>query len=287
MGRPDLRASLGWAAEDLAGMLYDSLHGKLLALPDATLVYPAHGAGYDSNTNTLIVFGGTDCNGGYLNDVWVLSNPDGAGAMVWRELRTTGPPPAGRENAGVTYDVNTGVLIVFGGDSGNTTLYNDAWLLTHANGEGGTPAWLKLEPSRSLPPARTNAPVAYNPSSNSLMVCTGKGSSGALADCWSLSGADGMGVAAWSQVVATGVEVPPRDGATAIDANGDVVLFGGHVTTEEFSPSDDHSYMLMSPNDDEGDTAGRRTAEFEGDRTTRIAALRPAPARPDSRRQHI
>ncbi len=45
VGRPDLRASLGWAAEDLAGMLYDSLHGKLLALPDATLVYPAHGAG--------------------------------------------------------------------------------------------------------------------------------------------------------------------------------------------------------------------------------------------------
>lgn len=26
-------------------MLYDSLHGKLLALPDATRVYPAHGAG--------------------------------------------------------------------------------------------------------------------------------------------------------------------------------------------------------------------------------------------------
>jgi hydroxyacylglutathione hydrolase len=45
VGRPDLRASLGWAAEELAGMLYDSLHGKLLALPDATLVYPAHGAG--------------------------------------------------------------------------------------------------------------------------------------------------------------------------------------------------------------------------------------------------
>jgi len=45
VGRPDLRAALGWAAQDLAGMLYDSLHGKLLALPDATRVYPAHGAG--------------------------------------------------------------------------------------------------------------------------------------------------------------------------------------------------------------------------------------------------
>ena len=45
VGRPDLHASLGWAPSDLAALLYDSLHGKLLALPDATLVYPAHGAG--------------------------------------------------------------------------------------------------------------------------------------------------------------------------------------------------------------------------------------------------
>ena len=45
VGRPDLRASLGWSASQLGGMLYDSLHRKLLPLPDATLVYPAHGAG--------------------------------------------------------------------------------------------------------------------------------------------------------------------------------------------------------------------------------------------------
>jgi glyoxylase-like metal-dependent hydrolase (beta-lactamase superfamily II)/rhodanese-related sulfurtransferase len=45
VGRPDLRASLGWSAEELGGMLYDSLRNKLLPLPDETLVYPAHGAG--------------------------------------------------------------------------------------------------------------------------------------------------------------------------------------------------------------------------------------------------
>ena len=45
VGRPDLRASLGWTANDLGARLYDSLHGRLLALPDETLVYPAHGAG--------------------------------------------------------------------------------------------------------------------------------------------------------------------------------------------------------------------------------------------------
>ena len=45
VGRPDLRASLGWTANDLGAHLYDSLHEKLLMLPDETLVYPAHGAG--------------------------------------------------------------------------------------------------------------------------------------------------------------------------------------------------------------------------------------------------
>lgn len=45
VGRPDLRASLGWTANDLGAYLYDSLRNKLLTLPDETLVYPAHGAG--------------------------------------------------------------------------------------------------------------------------------------------------------------------------------------------------------------------------------------------------
>lgn len=45
VGRPDLMASVGVTADELAGKLYDSLHDKLLRLPDETLVYPAHGAG--------------------------------------------------------------------------------------------------------------------------------------------------------------------------------------------------------------------------------------------------
>jgi hydroxyacylglutathione hydrolase len=45
VGRPDLRAALGWSAAELGSMLFDSLHNKLLPLPDQCLVYPAHGAG--------------------------------------------------------------------------------------------------------------------------------------------------------------------------------------------------------------------------------------------------
>ena len=45
VGRPDLLSSVGFSADDLAHQLYDSLHNKLMKLPDTTKVYPAHGAG--------------------------------------------------------------------------------------------------------------------------------------------------------------------------------------------------------------------------------------------------
>jgi glyoxylase-like metal-dependent hydrolase (beta-lactamase superfamily II)/rhodanese-related sulfurtransferase len=46
VGRPDLAGGAeGLGVRDMAGLLYDSLHGKLLPLPDEVLVYPAHGAG--------------------------------------------------------------------------------------------------------------------------------------------------------------------------------------------------------------------------------------------------
>jgi len=45
VGRPDLLASIGYTRDELAHQLYNSLHTKLLPLPDATRVYPAHGAG--------------------------------------------------------------------------------------------------------------------------------------------------------------------------------------------------------------------------------------------------
>jgi len=45
VGRPDLLASVGVTAEELASMLYDSLRNQLMTLPDPTLVLPAHGAG--------------------------------------------------------------------------------------------------------------------------------------------------------------------------------------------------------------------------------------------------
>lgn len=46
VGRPDLAQKAGSITqEDLAGILYDSLHTKIMPLDDSITVYPAHGAG--------------------------------------------------------------------------------------------------------------------------------------------------------------------------------------------------------------------------------------------------
>ncbi len=45
VGRPDLAGGKGYTPQTMAGMMYDSLHEKLLRLDNAVEVYPAHGAG--------------------------------------------------------------------------------------------------------------------------------------------------------------------------------------------------------------------------------------------------
>lgn len=45
VGRPDLLASIGVTADELGVQLYDSIQRKLMGLPDAVRVFPAHGAG--------------------------------------------------------------------------------------------------------------------------------------------------------------------------------------------------------------------------------------------------
>ncbi|PYS23324.1 MAG: MBL fold metallo-hydrolase [Acidobacteria bacterium] len=45
VGRPDLAGGRGHTPQSMAAMMYDSLHKKLLKLPDEVEVYPAHGAG--------------------------------------------------------------------------------------------------------------------------------------------------------------------------------------------------------------------------------------------------
>ncbi len=54
VGRPDLaQKSMNISKEDLAGILFDSIHNKISVLPDHILIYPAHGAGSACGKNMM------------------------------------------------------------------------------------------------------------------------------------------------------------------------------------------------------------------------------------------
>ncbi|ODQ96420.1 MBL fold metallo-hydrolase [Mycolicibacterium holsaticum] len=89
VGRPDLLASIGFTREELADKLYDSLHNKLMTLPDATRVYPAHGAGSACGKNLSTDLWSTI--GEQKETNYALRAPDKATFMA---LVTEGQPPA-------------------------------------------------------------------------------------------------------------------------------------------------------------------------------------------------
>lgn len=89
VGRPDLLASIGFTREELADKLYDSLHDKLMTLPDATRVYPAHGAGSACGKNLSTDLWST--MGEQRRTNYALRASDKATFM---DLVTEGQPPA-------------------------------------------------------------------------------------------------------------------------------------------------------------------------------------------------
>jgi hydroxyacylglutathione hydrolase len=89
VGRPDLLASIGHTREELAGLLYDSLHGKLMTLPDATRVYPAHGAGSSCGKNLSTALSSTIGDQKRSNLALRAADKGAFVAMV-----TEGQPPA-------------------------------------------------------------------------------------------------------------------------------------------------------------------------------------------------
>ena len=65
---------------------------------------------YDSGTGQLVLFGGEDSSGGFLNDTWTWNG------ATWTQQSPTTSPPA-RDAASMAYDPGTGQLVLFGGRS--------------------------------------------------------------------------------------------------------------------------------------------------------------------------
>ena len=142
----------------------------------------------------MIIFGG-NLGSSCANDTWVLIHANGIGATpTWTQLTPTGGPPAARLGHNAVYDQNNNRMIVFGGGTcAGSQFFNDVWILSNANGSGGTPAWTQLSPAGTPPAARKGAAAVYDVNGNRMIVFGGIGTGSSLNDVWILSNANGLG----------------------------------------------------------------------------------------------
>jgi hypothetical protein len=208
-----------------------------------------HTAVYDAANNRMIIFGGFNATTAF-NDVWVLTDANGqSGTPTWAQLFPTGGPPAARGQHDAVYDPGSNAMTIFGGiDSNGTRNLTDVWVLSHANGLGGTPSWKRLSVTGGPPPSNTSTAI-YDPVSNVMTVfggCSTTPSCNITNGVWALSNANGSGGLAskWTNLVANGAPgaPPKRDFATAVYDPGinRMIVFGGgtftgNLTAEIFS----------------------------------------------------
>ena len=208
-----------------------------------------HTGAYDPNTNALIVFGGNNCATGYFNDVWILSNANGeSGTPAWTKLAPSGAPPAARESASAIYDSVNNVLTVYGGDAGSAN-FGDVWILSNANGSGGTPVWTQLSPTGTAPATRSGHSATYDATHNRMTVFGGFHLTKALSDSFVLSFANGIGgTPAWTQIVTKGTAPAVGFHSAVYDSSvNDMYVFAGSSSEAKLA-GDDHAFTLSSAN---------------------------------------
>ncbi len=211
----------------------------------------SHTAVFDPTSNRLIVFGGDDCCGDRFNDTWVLTEANGLGGeATWIRLAPAGEPPAGRAGHFAAFDAAANRMIVFGG-VGESTQYGDLWMLSHANGLGGTPRWERCDSGGTLPNGMSQPVLAYDAGNSRLLVFGARDANGFANDLWQVSRAAGLGgPPAWERLAPTGAEPSPRCCAIAVfrEATGRMVLVGNGGTT----PIDVWALTLAATDGDEG-----------------------------------
>ncbi|GJM23490.1 MAG: MBL fold hydrolase [Planctomycetota bacterium] len=90
VGRPDLAGGRGFTAEQMAGLMYDSLRDKILTLPDETEVFPAHGAGSACGRN---ISAALSCTIGRQRETNHALQPMSREDFVQRMTTGLAPPP--------------------------------------------------------------------------------------------------------------------------------------------------------------------------------------------------
>ncbi len=129
------------------------------------------GFAYDSVRRKVVLFGGQDVNGNFLNDVWEW---DGA-AKTWTNVTpTSGPVPLPRSSFGMAYDPNRQKVVIYGGNVStaysNVGIAGDTW-----EWDGATQTWTLATGATSIVSVGLWASqMAYDPNLKQVILFGGQ-----------------------------------------------------------------------------------------------------------------
>ena len=138
-------------------------------------------------------------------------------------------------------------MTIYGGDVGGTGL-GDVWVLSHANGSGGTAVWSKFSPTGTAPSLRTGQTATYDSVSNRMTIFGGVSNGLTLSDTWILTSANGMGaVPSWIPIKAQTAPSVAYHSAVYDPALNDMYVFAGSSSADKLS-TNSHAFTLFGAN---------------------------------------
>jgi len=196
-------------------------------------------ANYDSRNNRLVTF--LPQGGSVPSEAWVLMDANGlGGSATWTDLQPTGMSPENNGESTAVYNPLGNQLIVYGGCSASCgSPLSSVFVLTHANGLGGTPAWSQSSPTNPI--AREAQSAVYDPTTNSMITFGGglaffgtdQNDTNVLAPANSPS-------PTWTTLATAGGPPPIREGQSAVynSAKNTMTIFGGDDAISTCCPYD-------------------------------------------------
>ncbi len=208
---------------------HEGRYAKLEVEGDCPEARSRHTMVWDGQRDRLVLFGGVDSAGRALGDLWEY---DGT---AWHPRATQAAPgaaPEARHSHGMTYDPDTGRVLLFGGAT-KSAILDDFWAW-----DGNAGAWKRLEPTtEARPQARAQVGMANDGAGTTWLFGGRTDADGKqrLRELWAW---DGEG---WRQVLPGPLGDSPsaRYGSAMAGGNGAVIAQSGKGV-----PSTDGSFKV-------------------------------------------